>query len=105
MKMCSCKGICRCIDCKCGAHANLFETLGNHNRMRILHALQQKPLTVSGVIEKTGLEQTCVSHCLRKLEEGRFVTVKREGKYRIYSVNKATVDPLLKLIDQHSEAQ
>ena len=52
------------------------------------------------VVQRTGMEQTAVSHGLRQLEHTGFVTAKREGKFRIYTL-AAPVEPLLTLIDQH----
>jgi len=46
------------------------------------------------------MEQTAVSHGLRQLEDAGFVTVKRDGKFRIYSLS-APWEPLITIIDQH----
>lgn len=101
MKLCSCKGGCKCTTCACGAYAKFFDTLGNQNRIHILNTLRKAPKSVSEIIEETGLEQTAISHSLRKLEETGFVNVQRRGKFRIYTINRKTIEPLLILIDKH----
>lgn len=101
MKFCSCKGGCSCKTCACGAYAKFFDTLSNQNRLHILNTLRTGSKNVSEIITATGLEQTAISHSLKRLEETGFVQVTRKGKYRIYDLNHNTIEPLLKLIDKH----
>jgi DNA-binding transcriptional ArsR family regulator len=105
MNFCSCKGGCKCKNCVCGSYALFFETLSNQNRLHIINTLRHGPKSVSDILEQTGLEQTAVSHSLRRLEEAGFVTVERKGRFRIYRLNAAIMEPLLKLTDKHMEAQ
>jgi DNA-binding transcriptional ArsR family regulator len=98
-------GGCKCTNCSCKSYSAVFEALGNQNRLHIINALRKEPHNVSEIIAKTGLEQTCVSHCLRKLEEGGLVDVERQGKFRVYTLNKKTVEPLLQAIDQHTKVK
>ena len=78
-----------------------FETLGNRVRWEVIHLLQKGELNATGVAEKLGYEQSLISHHLQRLEKCGFVTVKRNGKERIYTLNKETVKPLLELMDKH----
>jgi len=81
---------------------NIFlETLSNEIRLDILLSLEKKSKNVTQICQSTGLNQTTVSHNLSRLEKCGFVHVEKEGKYRIYSVNKETIIPLLKLMNQH----
>lgn len=82
-------------------HKLFFETLGNKTRWDIVHLLQKKPYRVTEIAEKLGYEQSLVSHHLRRLETCGFVKVEQKGIERIYELNKKTVRPLLKLVDQH----
>ncbi len=86
------------------AYGVFFETLANQNRLRIINALRQGERNVTQIVAKTGLEQTCVSHCLTRLERCGFVSARRDGKYRVYALNEATILPLMKLIDSHTRA-
>lgn len=92
-----------CKNCSCTQYAAVFEAFGNQNRLHIINTLREKPKTVSEIIEDTGLEQTCVSHCLRKLEKSSIVSVQRKGKFRIYKINKETVDPIFAVMEQHEK--
>jgi ArsR family transcriptional regulator, cadmium/lead-responsive transcriptional repressor len=90
-----------CKNCQCSPYARFFDTLGNTTRLYILNFLRAGPKNVSEIVKQTGLEQTQVSHALKQLEECGFVTSQQKGKFRVYSIRKSTVDPLMKLIDSH----
>jgi len=85
----------------CPAYHMFFETIAPETRIRILFALKSKPMSVSELVVYLGEEQSKISHNLRKLAECQLVEVTPQGKKRIYSVNKQTVLPLLKLIETH----
>jgi DNA-binding transcriptional ArsR family regulator len=67
----------------------------------IIMALRNGPLSVSEICKKVEEEQSAVSHNLVKLERCRILNVRREGKQRIYSLNKETVMPMLKIVERH----
>ena len=71
--------------------------------MRILEALMKKPLCVSEICQELGEEQSKISHNLKKLADCRFIEAKQAGKKRIYSLNKETIFPLMKLVDKHTK--
>ncbi|MBI4010195.1 MAG: winged helix-turn-helix transcriptional regulator, partial [Candidatus Aenigmarchaeota archaeon] len=76
-----------------------FGTLGNQIRLQILHALIKRPKNVTELTDELGFDQTTISKNLKRLATCRFITNKKAGKYNIYSLNKKTILPLLKLID------
>jgi len=82
-------------------HKIFLETLSNETRLEILLLLQKKPQNVTEISQSTSLNQTTISHNLSRLEKCGFVHVEQDGKYRIYSLNKETIIPLLRLIDKH----
>ena len=79
-----------------------FTVLGNPTRLATLETLLDGPKNVTQIAETLGQEQSMISHNLRPLVECRFVYVERRGKERIYSVNHGTVDPLLKVVENHA---
>ncbi len=83
------------------AYNIIFETLGNKNRMKILESLLVSNKTVSQLTKDLNLDQTTISHNLRRLKVCGFVMDKRIGKNKIYSANKETVIPLIKFVDNH----
>jgi ArsR family transcriptional regulator len=76
-------------------------TLAHENRINILLALKEKTMNVSELIKTLNLNQTTISHNLKRLQICGFVHVKQNGKYREYSVNKETIKPLIALIEKH----
>ena len=82
-------------------YKTFFNTLGNVTRLEIIHALREKPLTVTEIIKETGHEQSTISHSIKKLENCHFVTVEKRGQNRVYALNEETIIPLLKIMDVH----
>lgn len=81
---------------------DFFTVLANNQRVRILQFLNlEGPQRVSDLSDKLSIEQSAVSHHMRRLLLCHFVEVKRDGKERIYSINGATIQPLLTLIRNH----
>lgn len=64
-----------------------FETLANELRVHILKALHEKPMNVTELTEKIGLERTRISHSLEMLRNCNLVTLTKKGKERIYAIN------------------
>lgn len=83
---------------------HFFSTLSNQNRVHILQLLESDgEKTVNQIVEDLGLEQSAVSHCLKKLLECHFVEVRQNGKERIYTLNTDTIAPLLHQVERHVE--
>ena len=78
-----------------------FGTLDNKHRLEIINLLRKRPRNVTEICKALNMNQTTVSHNLAKLKGCSFVSVKNNGKERIYSLNSKTIKPLMKLIDVH----
>lgn len=83
------------------AYKLFFGTLTSDHRLRIINELRKKPMNVSELLKKLKLEQTVVSHHLKRLKSCGFVNIEKRGKYRLYSLNKDTIVQLMKIIDKH----
>lgn len=83
------------------AHQQFFKTLGNPKRIELMLLLMKKPMTVTTLMQKTSMEQSTLSHHLKRLRLCQFVQNKANGKERIYSVNEETAGPLFRLMDTH----
>jgi len=83
------------------AHRIFLRTFGNPNRIMLLLELLRGPKNVTVLIQRSGMEQSAVSHNLKRLLRCRFVTVRRKGKERIYAVNRSTIGPLVRLMNRH----
>jgi ArsR family transcriptional regulator len=66
--------------------ARLFGILSESSRLRLLRALMEEPLTVSELIEATGMKQGNVSKHLGVLLNARFVAREREGNFARYAL-------------------
>ena len=80
-----------------------FVNLANPTRLAALEKLMKKPMSVTELSESLGQEQSMVSHNLKPLLECNFVYIVRQGKKRIYSVNKETVGALFKVVENHAK--
>ena len=78
-----------------------FESIAPEMRVKILFTLKNKAMSVNELAAFLDEEQSKISHNLKKLTQCRFVDVEKKGKQRIYSINKDTVLPLLKLVEKH----
>jgi len=83
------------------SYHNFFMNFANKAKLNIILSLEKGPLSVSQITKKTGQEQSAVSHNLKKLAYCHVLNVKREGKERIYSLNKETVMPIIQIVKEH----
>jgi DNA-binding transcriptional ArsR family regulator len=80
-----------------------FVNLANPTRLAMLEQLMKKPMSVNDLAEQLGQEQSMISHNLKPLLECNFVYSKRDGKKRIYSVNKETIGRLFDAVENHAK--
>lgn len=88
---------------KCNAYHVFFKNLANPLKTQIIQVLKEKPMSVNELMEKTKIEQSKLSHALTSLKFCKIVNSKQKGKQRIYSLNKKTIIPILKVIDKHRQ--
>lgn len=81
-----------------------FTNLANPLRIEIISALKNKNMSVSELAKALNTEQSKLSHALASLRECNLVNFKQNGKERIYSLNRKTMLPILRLIDKHAKA-
>ena len=80
-----------------------FKVLANPARLAILEALRKEPQSVTALAKMLKQEQSMISHNLHPLMQCRFVFSEKQGKLRMYALNKETVESLFKLFDYHSQ--
>ncbi len=86
---------------KCPSYNLFFETISTPIRLDIIYLLRNSPKNVTEICRALKQEQSKISHNLKCLTECHVLDVKKQGKQRIYSLNKETMIPLLKLIEKH----
>ena len=79
--------------------AKLFRGFSDPSRLSILDALRNGALTVSDIVQATGLTQSNVSNHLGCLRDCGLVTAKQEGRFVYYALSDKRVGQLLRLAD------
>ena len=80
--------------------AKLFCGFSNPSRLAILEALRTGSLTVSEIIEGTGLSQSNVSNHLGCLRDCGLVTSAQQGRYVNYQLSDPRVAEILSMADE-----
>jgi len=79
--------------------AKLFRGFADPSRLAIVEALRSGPMTVTEVVEATGLTQSNVSNHLSCLRDCGLVSRQQEGRYVRYQLSDQRVANLLKEAD------
>ena len=75
-----------------------FKVLGEPARLEILHTLRDRELTVSELVDRTGLGQGNVSKHLQLLHAHGFVTRRKEGLHVRYALADRSVFRLCEIM-------
>lgn len=67
-------------------HSDVFETLADPTRRRIVEALRDGERQVNDIVRHAGIHQSGVSRHLRILNETGFVSVRANGQRRLYAL-------------------
>lgn len=81
-----------------GDLAQLFKTLANDNRLRILHAIHLAgEITPSDIAGAVGASQQAVSNQLQRLADQGVVQARRDGQHVLYRIIDPCVPGLMDL--------
>lgn len=69
----------------------------------MIKKLYKSDMTVSEICVALEEEQSKISHGLKILLDCNVVFSRRDGKHIIYSLNKKTIKPLVKIVNQHTK--
>lgn len=75
-------------------HLDVFQTLADPTRRRIVEALFDGEQQVGDVVEKAGVHQSGVSRHLRILLDAGFVSVRPDGQRRLYALRPEPLQEL-----------
>jgi DNA-binding transcriptional ArsR family regulator len=81
----------------------LFNILANKTRWKIINTLLEKDSCVNEICNNCCEEQSKISHNLKKLYDCNIVFYKKEGRKKIYYLNKKTINDLINIIDEHKK--
>lgn len=85
--------------------AERFRALGEPVRLQILNCLRRRELTVSEIIEETGLGQANVSKHLQLLHSLGFVSRRKDGLFVYYAIGDRDVFDLCDIMCGRLEAE
>ena len=75
--------------------SDLFKLFADTTRMKILFSLLETELCVCAISDLVGMEQSAVSHQLKKLKSANLVHARRQGKTVYYSLADEHVHSLV----------
>jgi DNA-binding transcriptional ArsR family regulator len=81
-------------------HIDPIQTLADPTRRDVVHALRAGERQVNDIVRQVGIHQSGVSRHLRILLETGFVSVRRDGPRRLYSLRP---DPFREIDDWLSQ--
>jgi DNA-binding transcriptional ArsR family regulator len=87
----------------CSSYEVFFRNFSNRTKFRIVMSLKSRPMSVTELAKSLGEEQSKISHSLTHLAKCGVLSMKQEGKKRIYSLNKETIIPIMELVSKHVE--
>lgn len=81
--------------------AEVFHLLGEPNRLRLVHACLDEPVSVHALSERLGISASLVSHHLRLLRAARLVRGEKRGRQVFYSAADDHVRRMLRDMVEH----
>jgi len=84
-------------------HSDVFQTLADPTRRRIVDALRGGEHAVNDVVDRVGIHQSGVSRHLRILHDAGFVQVRPDGARRLYSLRAAPFQELQEWLSGYRE--
>jgi len=80
--------------------AKLLRGFSDPSRLSILEALRAGPLSVTQLVDATGLSQSNTSNHLACLLDCRLVTREQQGRFAYYQLSDKRVDQLLRVAEE-----
>jgi len=77
--------------------ADLFSTLSDASRVRIISALLEQEMSVGVLAAKLKMSESAVSHQLRGLRQMRIISGRKEGRQVFYSLADNHVEQLFRM--------
>ena len=81
--------------------ADLFKTMGDQTRIKILFCISKKEMCVLDISELIGMTHSAVSHQLANLKAARMVKAVKKGKEVYYSLDDDHIEKLFDLAIEH----
>lgn len=79
----------------------IAKALADETRCKIFELIaKSEEISCKEITEKIGLRQPTISHHLKILQESGLVSVRREGQYHYFKINKETVIEFSKYLEK-----
>jgi DNA-binding transcriptional ArsR family regulator len=83
--------------------ADLFSSLSDASRVRIISALLEDEMSVGVLAQKLAMSESAVSHQLRGLRHMRLIRGRKQGRQVFYSLSDNHVEQLFRMGLDHVE--
>lgn len=83
--------------------AETFHLLGDANRLRLVYACLDEPVSVHDLAQQLGVSSSLVSHHLRLLRAARLVRKEKRGRQVFYQAADEHVRCVLRDMTEHIE--
>ncbi|GAB4419861.1 MAG: hypothetical protein Kow002_07820 [Anaerolineales bacterium] len=80
--------------------AEFCKAMGNATRLKIMHILRDKPMTVSQIVTATSMNQSLISRQLSVLRSVGVVINERNGSEMIYRLTNEKIGEVCDLVQQ-----
>ena len=80
---------------KLESKAAFFKALGDETRLKIMTLLWFEDLCMCEIVDGLSGASSTISHHLKIMEKGKLINSRREGKFTVYSLDKAKLAPLI----------
>jgi len=81
----------------------MFQTLGDTTRVKVLYALMQQTLCVGDLALLVGVSESALSHQLRFLKARKLVKARRNGNVIYYSLDDQHLAALFREAEYHAD--
>jgi DNA-binding transcriptional ArsR family regulator len=78
----------------------IFQTLGDANRLRIIHFIGEQERSVSEIVQTLSLSQPLISHHLKVLRENQVLETERKGPFVYYRLKDQKLLEALRLFEE-----
>ncbi|MBU0686905.1 MAG: metalloregulator ArsR/SmtB family transcription factor [Candidatus Margulisbacteria bacterium] len=85
----------KCINKDLSKLSLLLKNISEENRLSIICLLKRAELCVCEIIEALKLPHNLISHHLKVLKKMKIVSYRKEGKFRLYKLNRKELDSFL----------
>lgn len=84
----------------------VFRVVSGKTRLALLLEIEkQEEISVNELVQKTGIEQSCISHHLKELKRAGLVCCKRVKQSIYYRLDDVTLWILMKQVFNHSRSR